>query len=113
MILLAYLLTYAVEIKDKPRERLIFRTNVPLLIRTEQHGLCRALSYIVQTLSAEKAFGMRLLGPVKGQVPAKYNNGGTMADFLIQVILPLPEVPFKLTPIFVIDRVFHGRHNFR
>jgi hypothetical protein len=51
----------------------------------EQHGLCRALSYIVQTLSAEKTFGARLSSPIKGQVPAKYHNGGTMADFLIQV----------------------------
>ncbi|KAF9452228.1 hypothetical protein P691DRAFT_795201 [Macrolepiota fuliginosa MF-IS2] len=70
MILLAYLLSYALEIKDKP----------------QQHGLCRALSYIIQTLSAEKAFGMKLSGPVKGQVPTKYNNGGTMADFLIQSV---------------------------
>ncbi|KXN82544.1 Protein HID1 [Leucoagaricus sp. SymC.cos] len=70
MVLLAYLLTYALEIKDKP----------------QQHGLCRALSYIVQTLSAEKTFGARLSSPIKGQVPAKYNNGKAMADFFIQAV---------------------------
>ncbi|EKM82993.1 hypothetical protein AGABI1DRAFT_69103 [Agaricus bisporus var. burnettii JB137-S8] len=73
MVLLAYLLTHALEVKDKP----------------QQHGLCRALSYIVQTLSADSGFGSGLRKSVKGQIPAKYNNGGTMADFLIQVTTDL------------------------
>ncbi|THU95339.1 hypothetical protein K435DRAFT_755788 [Dendrothele bispora CBS 962.96] len=67
MDLIAYLLCYNLEIKDKP----------------EQHGICRALSYIIQTLSAEPSFGLKLLAPVKAQLPAKWHTSGTMADFLI------------------------------
>jgi hypothetical protein len=51
----------------------------------EQHGLCRALSYILQTLSAEPAFGVKLSNPIKAHIPAKWNPGGTAADFLIHV----------------------------
>lgn len=51
----------------------------------EQHGLCRALSYIIQTLSAEPTFGLKLSSPVKAQLPAKYNVVGTVADFMINV----------------------------
>ncbi|KAL0947175.1 hypothetical protein HGRIS_013299 [Hohenbuehelia grisea] len=67
---LAHLLCYAVEIKDKP----------------EQHGLCRALSYIIQTLSAERAFGLSLSGPLKVPIPVKWHNGGTAGDFLINAV---------------------------
>ncbi|KAF5370556.1 hypothetical protein D9758_001832 [Tetrapyrgos nigripes] len=70
MELVAYLLCYNLEIKDKP----------------QQHGVCRALSYIIQTLSAEPAFGLKLTGPVKAQLPAKWHTTGTMADFLINAI---------------------------
>jgi hypothetical protein len=70
MDVLVYLLCYFLEIKDKP----------------EQHGLCRALSYIIQTLSAEHAFGLRLTFPIKsGHIPAKWNVGGVAADFMINV----------------------------
>lgn len=51
----------------------------------EQHGLCRALSYIVQTLSAEHAFGAKLGSPIKVQLPARWNTQGTLADFMINV----------------------------
>ncbi|KAJ7172707.1 high-temperature-induced dauer-formation protein-domain-containing protein [Mycena filopes] len=70
MDLVAYLLCYALEIKDKPH----------------QHGLCRALSYIVQTLSAEPSFGARLTRPVKAQLPTKWNAPGTAADFFINAV---------------------------
>ncbi|KAJ7285605.1 high-temperature-induced dauer-formation protein-domain-containing protein [Mycena rebaudengoi] len=70
MDVVAYLLCYALEIKDKPH----------------QHGLCRALSYIVQTLSAEPAFGTRLTKPVKAQLPSKWNAPGTAADFMINAV---------------------------
>ncbi|KAJ7109144.1 high-temperature-induced dauer-formation protein-domain-containing protein [Mycena epipterygia] len=70
MDLVAYLLCYALEIKDKPH----------------QHGLCRALSYIVQTLSAEPSFGLRLTKPVKAQLPSKWNAPGTAADFIINAV---------------------------
>ncbi|KAJ6547333.1 high-temperature-induced dauer-formation protein-domain-containing protein [Mycena capillaripes] len=70
MDLVAYLLCYALEIKDKP----------------QQHGICRALSYIVQTLSAEPSFGTRLTKPVKAQLPSKWNAPGTAADFFINAV---------------------------
>lgn len=65
--------------------------RVPMPTYTDQHGLCRALSYIVQTLSAEPSFGARLTRPVKAQLPAKWNSPGTAADFMINVS------PFALT----------------
>lgn len=71
MDIVAYLLCYTLEIKDKP----------------QQHGLCRALSYIIQTLSAETAFGLRLTFPLKAShVPAKWNVGGAAADFMINCV---------------------------
>ncbi|KAJ7694128.1 high-temperature-induced dauer-formation protein-domain-containing protein [Mycena rosella] len=70
MDLVAYLLCYALEIKDKPH----------------QHGLCRALSYIIQTLSAEPSFGVKLNKPVKAQLPAKWNSPGTAADFIVNAV---------------------------
>lgn len=86
MDLVAYLLCYTLEIKDKPRE---FTFSIPWLpkvtISSEQHGLCRALSYIVQTLSAEPAFGLKLSRAVKVQLPTKWNAPGTAADFMINV----------------------------
>ncbi|KAG6878097.1 hypothetical protein C0992_008585 [Termitomyces sp. T32_za158] len=70
MDLIAYLLCYALEIKDKP----------------QQHGLCRALSYIIQTLSAEPGFGLKLTKPVRPQLPAKWSAAGTAGDFIINAI---------------------------
>ncbi|KAI0933902.1 hypothetical protein AcW1_005595 [Taiwanofungus camphoratus] len=68
--ILAYLLCYSIEIKDKP----------------QQHGMCRVVSYIVQSLSAERAFGVKLNSPIKARVPQKWSNLGTAADFMIHAI---------------------------
>uniref|UniRef100_A0A8H7Y292 RecA family profile 1 domain-containing protein n=1 Tax=Psilocybe cubensis TaxID=181762 RepID=A0A8H7Y292_PSICU len=68
--LIAYLLFYCVEIKDKP----------------QQHGVCRAISYIVQTLSAESAFGSQLSKPIKAQIPTKWGPVDTIADFMIHAV---------------------------
>jgi len=70
MDLIAFLLCYALEVKDKP----------------QQHGLCRALSYIIQTLSAEPTFGLKLSGPVKAQLPVRWNSSGTAGDFMINAV---------------------------
>ncbi|VDB97691.1 unnamed protein product [Peniophora sp. CBMAI 1063] len=71
MDIVCYLLCYFLEIKDKP----------------QQHGLCRALSYIIQTLSAEHAFGLKLSFPTRpAHLPAKWNVGGAAADFMINAI---------------------------
>jgi hypothetical protein len=88
MDLIAYLLCYTLELKDKPREwpeqRAFSSSNTHVWCK-EQHGLCRALSYIVQTLSADPAFGPKLTKPVKAQLPVKWNAAGTAADFMINV----------------------------
>ncbi|KIJ69506.1 hypothetical protein HYDPIDRAFT_106142 [Hydnomerulius pinastri MD-312] len=68
--ILAYLMCYGLDIKDKP----------------QQHGLCRALSYIIQTLSAEPAFGNKLSSSIKIPIPAKWASPGTAADFMITAI---------------------------
>lgn len=59
--------------------------NCLIYFLLEQHGLCRALSYIIQTLSAEPTFGLKLSGPVKAQLPVKWNSPGTAGDFMINV----------------------------
>ncbi|TFK90942.1 hypothetical protein K466DRAFT_542519, partial [Polyporus arcularius HHB13444] len=68
--ILAYLLCYSLEIKDKP----------------EQHGMCRVLSYLIQSLSAERAFGMKLSSPIRAQIPPKFAATGNAGDFMIQSI---------------------------
>ncbi|KAF8626777.1 hypothetical protein AX15_004695 [Amanita polypyramis BW_CC] len=70
MNLVANLLCYGLEIKDKP----------------QQHGLCRALSYIFQTLSSEPSFGAKLSAPLKVQPPTKWTSTGAAGDFLINAI---------------------------
>ncbi|KAH7107456.1 high-temperature-induced dauer-formation protein-domain-containing protein [Auriculariales sp. MPI-PUGE-AT-0066] len=71
--IVVYLLAFSLELKDKPHH----------------HGLCRALSYILQSLSAEAAFGQRLGNPVKVKVPTKWQTVGTTADFMINSIYSL------------------------
>ncbi|EKM55702.1 uncharacterized protein PHACADRAFT_256512 [Phanerochaete carnosa HHB-10118-sp] len=70
MDIIAYLLCYGIEIKDKP----------------EQHGLCRSISYIIQSLSAERAFGAKLASPIKVQLPPKVTVLGNAGDFLINAV---------------------------
>ncbi|KAF8964015.1 high-temperature-induced dauer-formation protein-domain-containing protein [Flammula alnicola] len=70
MDFIAYLLFYCVEIKDKP----------------QQHGVCRAISYIVQALSAEPAFGSRLSNPIRVQIPTKWGPVDTAAEFMIHAV---------------------------
>ncbi|EJD02089.1 uncharacterized protein FOMMEDRAFT_20875 [Fomitiporia mediterranea MF3/22] len=68
--LMTYLLCYFMESKDKP----------------EQHGLCRAISYILQTLSAEPAFNAKLSSPIRMHLPAKWACQGTAGDFMINSV---------------------------
>lgn len=56
------------------------RTVIP-----EQHGVCRAISYILQTLSAEPAFGAKMTTAIKVQLPAKWGQNDTATDLIIQV----------------------------
>lgn len=53
----------------------------------EHHGLCRALSYIMQSLSAEPRFGQRMqsLMPQRIPIPQKWVALGTAADFFVSV----------------------------
>ena len=53
--------------------------------RPDQHGLCRAISYIVQSLSAERSFGAKMVAPLKVQLPPKATIIGTFGDYLINV----------------------------
>jgi len=89
MDLLAYLLCHSLEVKDKPRKAQSgdwwYRLSPNPLLFAEQHGLCRSLSYIIQTLSAENAFAEKLNTPIKIQLPPKWHAPGTAADFLINV----------------------------
>ncbi|TFK26405.1 hypothetical protein FA15DRAFT_667496 [Coprinopsis marcescibilis] len=68
--LLSYLLCHCVEIKDKP----------------QQHGVCRAISYIIQTLSGEPGFGPRLGQPMTAPVPTNWNGVSTVGDFLVHAV---------------------------
>lgn len=67
--LIAYIVLCCLENKDDPAH----------------HGLLRMLSYILQTLSADRAFGVAMNQPIKLNVPAKWAVPGSAADFLIVV----------------------------
>ncbi|KAI0797781.1 high-temperature-induced dauer-formation protein-domain-containing protein [Abortiporus biennis] len=87
---LAYLLCYGLDMKDKP----------------EQHGMCRVVSYIIQTLSAERAFGQKICSPIKVQVPQKWSSLGNAGDFMINAIYNMTVsatgVPTSRYPAFMI-----------
>ncbi|KAG8684661.1 hypothetical protein FRC09_015245, partial [Ceratobasidium sp. 395] len=68
--LVAHLLCSCLEVKDKPQSQ----------------GFCRALSYIIQSISSEPALGAKLHLPVKIAVPAKWATAGTTGDFMITSI---------------------------
>ncbi|KAG9021659.1 hypothetical protein FS837_007073, partial [Tulasnella sp. UAMH 9824] len=69
---LVYLLLFCLEHKDKP----------------QHHGLCRALSYIIQTLSSEPAFGTKMTLPIPSKIaiPARWATPGSTADFFISSV---------------------------
>lgn len=84
--MLAYLLCYGLEIKDKPRKfSLAHCATSRLSWCLEQHGVCRALSYIIQTLSADPAFGNKLTSPIRIPIPSKWSIPGSAADFMVTV----------------------------
>ncbi|KAG9095774.1 hypothetical protein FRC06_009431 [Ceratobasidium sp. 370] len=68
--LVAYLLCSCLEVKDKPQHQ----------------GFCRALSYIIQSISSEHALGAKLHLPVRIAIPAKWATAGTTGDFMITAI---------------------------
>ncbi|KDQ20543.1 hypothetical protein BOTBODRAFT_26557 [Botryobasidium botryosum FD-172 SS1] len=69
---LAYMLCFCLELKDKP----------------QHHGLCRQVSYMIQSLSAERAFGSKLSQPIPSRmaIPAKWATSGTAGDFMVTSI---------------------------
>lgn len=83
------------------------------MTRAEQHGLCRALSYIIQTLSAEASFGAKLSAPLKVQPPTKWTVSGTAGDFLINVrFAPQVLLILKLNR-GLLGNLCDGCHHFR
>lgn len=88
MDFIACLLFYCVEIKDKPRTppSLSPCLVVTIISFSEQHGVCRAISYIVQALSADPVFGEKLRNPIRVQLPTKWGHCDTAADFIIQAV---------------------------
>lgn len=90
---LAYLLWFCLEHKDMPRERDAMNLEPSLtnpLFPLEHHGLCRALSYIVQSLSSEPGFGPKLSEPLPTRlgISAKWTPGETIGDFFVTVRAP-------------------------
>ncbi|KAG8875367.1 hypothetical protein FRB97_005179 [Tulasnella sp. 331] len=69
---LSYLLVFCLEHKEKP----------------QHHGLVRALSYIVQCLSAETDFGNQLSQPIPSRVsiPSRWVTQGDLGDFFVTSI---------------------------
>ncbi|KAL7413962.1 high-temperature-induced dauer-formation protein-domain-containing protein [Mrakia frigida] len=62
-------------------------TSLQLKDNLAHHGLLRMCAYILQTLSADPAFGIAITSsPVSLSLPAKYVVPGTAADFLITSI---------------------------
>ena len=86
MDMVGYLLSYCVEVKDKPRKCSSPEAiSHPFIVFSDQHGLCRAISYIIQSLSAEPAFGIKLAEPMKAHLTTQWNGVATGGDFLIHV----------------------------
>ncbi|WWC61589.1 uncharacterized protein I303_104173 [Kwoniella dejecticola CBS 10117] len=63
------------------------------------HGLLRLLSYLLQTLSADKAFAVSLNQTIRMAIPSKWAVAGTAADFMIVSIYSIATTP-GLNPLF-------------
>ncbi|ELU43067.1 Hid1 domain-containing protein [Rhizoctonia solani AG-1 IA] len=81
--LIAYLLCTCLEIKDKPQTQ----------------GLCRALSYIIQSMSSDFALGSKLHLPVKIAVPAKWSTPGTTSTTSGQLTSLYPALIITLSNV--------------
>ncbi|RXK36807.1 hypothetical protein M231_05891 [Tremella mesenterica] len=77
----------------------ILLTCLDLKDEPSQHGLLRLLSYLLQTLSADRAFATALNQTIRMNVPAKWAVQGTAADFMIVSIYSIATTP-GLNPLF-------------
>ncbi|EIW70902.1 hypothetical protein TREMEDRAFT_43442 [Tremella mesenterica DSM 1558] len=77
----------------------ILLTCLDLKDDPSQHGLLRLLSYLLQTLSADRAFATALNQTIRMNVPAKWAVQGTAADFMIVSIYSIATTP-GLNPLF-------------
>jgi hypothetical protein len=64
-----------------------------------QHGLLRLLSYLLQSLSTDPAFGGAINQPLRQAIPAKWAVQGSAADFMIVSIYSIATTP-GLNPLF-------------
>ncbi|WVW83585.1 hypothetical protein I302_105606 [Kwoniella bestiolae CBS 10118] len=78
-----YILVTSLDLKDDPAH----------------HGLLRLLSYLLQTLSADKAFAVSLNQTIRMTIPSRWAVAGTAADFLIVSIYSIATTP-GLNPLF-------------
>ena len=83
LTILVRTLEFYIKVSTLPNIYSLLRLYSPEAL--EQHGLCRVISYIVQSLSAEKAFGAKLSSPIKAQLPPKWNTMGNAGHFLVNV----------------------------
>ncbi|KAK8864156.1 hypothetical protein IAR55_001402 [Kwoniella newhampshirensis] len=81
--IMCYILVTCLELKDDP----------------SNHGLLRLLSYLLQTLSADQAFGASLNQTIRLSIPTKWAVSGSAADFLIVSIYSIATTP-GLNPLF-------------
>lgn len=80
-----------------------------------QHGFLRLLSYLLQTLSADQAFGSAINQPLRQAVPAKWAVQGSAADFMIVSIYSIATTPglnqlFPALTIAITNAAPHLRH---
>ncbi|WVQ82249.1 hypothetical protein IAT38_004377 [Cryptococcus sp. DSM 104549] len=78
-----YILLTCLDLKDNPAH----------------HGLLRLLSYLLQTLSAEPAFGASLNQTIRLPIPGKWAVTGSAADFMVVSIYSIATTP-GLNPLF-------------
>ncbi|WVO16453.1 hypothetical protein L204_104130 [Cryptococcus depauperatus] len=81
--LMVYILVTSLEFKDDP----------------SYHGLLRLLAYLLQTISAEPAFGKNLNQTIRMSVPNKWTVAGSAADFMIVSIYSIATTS-GLNPLF-------------
>lgn len=118
--LVAYLLCSCLEVKDKPRAfyaHTVLLCYLPGLV--ESQGFCRALSYIIQSMSSEFALGAKLHLPVRIAVPGKWAIAGTTGDFMVTVSLSIQYNPIQLklhtthpvNLVYLFHRGYHLRNS--
>jgi hypothetical protein len=85
--LIVHLLVYCMELKTKPGAHSLRRcfSGSPDWDCPDDHGVCRAISHIVQAISAEPAMKKTTTSPIRVPVSAKWGPLEVVGDVFVTV----------------------------